>query len=344
MITCYLRSSSINCRSMCEGKFFLCYVLGYKDKQNVKASMGNVLHKVLELLGRIKLATDKGVKSFKDEAFGRLKIVDCSIEHLNDLAFTFYQEQHPALTDNYKKTCLEWAHRAISYRDGEFDPRNQAILSVEEKFDITIEEEWAKYSYEINGEIIAGYLSIKGTVDSILKEDSHTIHVIDFKSGRRFNWANDTVKDYKSLCKDKQLLLYYYCLRKKYPTKDVIVSIYYVNDHLIDKVMVKGGIFTMCFGEAEYQLAEQMLRKEFEQIRSCQQPRLLSNSCAHWKCRSLCAFSKPIDEIDPNKPACLAIRDQIAEHGIDFVTAKYADLNKLTRYQDGGGRIVKDED
>lgn len=343
MVVCYLRSSSINCRSFCESKFFLCYILGYKDKQNLKANMGNVTHKLLELLGKIKLAKDKGKKTFTDDNFGRLKIANCSIEKLNDLAFKFYQDGFPQLTDNYKKVCLEWAYRAIGYRDGQLDPRNQAILAVEECFDLTIEEEWAKYSYVVGNETINGYLSLKGTVDVLLKEDEDTIHVLDYKTGRRYDWANDKVKTYQSLQNDKQLLFYYYSLRKRYPDKQILVSIYYINDHMIDKVLVKGGLFTMAFGDDELLVAENMIKKEFNEIRSSKRPSLLSNTQSHFKCKYMCAYSQPINEIDPHKPACLAIREQIDKHGIDFVTEKYADLHKLTRYQDGGGRLAAED-
>jgi hypothetical protein len=132
-------------------------------------------------------------------------------------------------------------------------------------------------------------------------------------------------------------------MRTKYPDREFLISIYYVNDYKIDGVLVKGGIFTMAFDDDDFIIAENMIRKEFESIKNNTCPDVLSSTCSHWKCKSLCAFSKVIPSIDENKPACIAMRQQIKEKGIEWVTNEYANIQKLTTYGSGGGRLSEED-
>ncbi len=344
MIVCYLRSSSIGSYGFCPMKYFFVYSLGYKDKENGKANQGNVTHKALELLGRVRMAQDLGKKTFVDEEFGKLTISKLTLKKLNDLAFDHYLHHCEVLDPKTRPLCLEWLEKAVAHKNGAYDPRNQPVHNVEEFFEIEIPHEWARYEYEVNGQIITGQLGIKGTVDLIFHEEDSTYHIMDYKTGRRYDWGKDKVKEYKDLQEDKQLLLYYYAMRTKYPDRDFLVSIYYINDHQIDGVLVKGGVFTVAFDDDDYYAAEQMLRDQFETIKADNAPKTLSSTCSHWKCKNLCAFSKVLPSIDPSKPACMAIKNQIKEKGMKWVTEQYADIKKITKYMDGGGRLAKDDE
>ena len=124
--------------------------------------------------------------------------------------------------------------------------------------------------------------------------------VLDYKTGKRLNWATGKEKTYNCLMKDTQLLLYYYALKNLYPDKSFYISIYYIND---------GGVFDMVFDEKDYIKAENILRQKFEYIRSVQLPQQLSSEQAHWKCQRLCEFSK-IDE-ETEKSVCNKFHDMI---------------------------------
>ena len=80
----------------------------------------------------------------------------------------------------------------------------------------------------------------------IVKEDDSYYQVLDYKSGKRLNWATGREKTYEDLCSDKQLLLYFYALKNMYPNHDFYTSIYYVND---------GGIFDIVFSDEDYEKA-----------------------------------------------------------------------------------------
>lgn len=321
---------------MCEQKYFMNYVLGLPDKQNKKACMGSVTHKNFEVLARIKLLKDQNKRVYEDEELGKIKS-NIPIDELNERSFNYYDGLYPNLMDpNAIGICLDWTNKGLEYQGGKLDPRNQNVESVEEFFDITIEEEWAKYSYTIGDQQFDGHLAIRGTVDLIFREDEAYYHIQDLKTGRRYDWASETIKTYEKLAKDKQLRLYYYAFRKKYPDRRFFVSIYYINDHRFDGKLVEGGLFTFAFDDIDFTEAEQDIKKIFAEVKNNDRPALLSNTCSNFKCKYMCAYSQIIPEIDERMPACLAIRDQIQSLGIDKVTEKYGDLKKLSVYTGGG--------
>lgn len=655
MILTYLRSSSIGTYAMCPQKYLFTYVLGMKDKDNGKAIMGSTTHKVLELLGKQRIAQLNKKRSFEDEEFGKIGHSKWSIEHFNELAHAYYEKLYPGIMPhNSKKITLEWSHLAVTRLDGEMDPRNQNVHAVEEFFEVEVPHDWAKYYYKVGDEVIEGRLGLKGTVDLIVKEDDVFFHIMDYKglpidtpiptpsgwttmgelkvgdivydqyglktkvvvkssqtekpcykitfddtsvaicdhehywelhdgsvvqihemepgdkirvagpiecdhldlpidpytlgiwlgdgrnrsgeitsgdkfifdeisrrgfeigvnsekrnvncesrtiigltkvlrgmnllnnkhipeiyfrasyeqrldllrglmdsdgsanavrkhcvfmncreqlsddvkrllltlgqrplksktkaigfglkvnafpvsfrpnnicpfllpdkakkiygwgpgrsnvrvikkiesvepritqcisvdspdetylctenmipthnTGRRYNWATDKVKTYDCLANDKQLLLYYYALRLKYPEKHFYISIYYINDYKIDKVDVPGGVFTFAFDDGDFKKAEAMIKEQFETIRDDKFPRVISKTCNHFKCQRLCAFSQIIPEISPDVPACIFIRNEIERIGLDAVTEKYADLSRMKVYSGGGRNEVK---
>jgi len=339
MIVTYLRSSSIGTYAMCPMKYYCTYVLGMKDKDNGKAIIGSVVHKNLELLGRYKLAMQAKKHSFVDEEFGKITFKQVSIEYFNDLSHKYYEDAFPGIMPaNSKKIALQWTHLALTRLDGEMDPRNQDIHAVEEFFEVEVPHEWADYEYLVGDQVIKGRLGLKGTVDLITREGEFHFHIQDYKTGRRYDWAKEQVKEYKDLAEDKQLYLYYYALRLKYPDHKFYVSIFYINDHPIDGVVVPGGLFTFAFDDIDFKKAESMIKKEFETIKANKSPSVISQKCAHFKCRFMCNYSQIIPEISSKKPACIALREEIAESGIDAVTLKYANLKKMTAYS-GGGRL-----
>lgn len=297
--------------------------------------MGTITHKVMQTLGDKKVAMNKGLDIVEDEETGRdLTLEECDdLKLLNDIAFDYYSGAFPEvdITEADRRTCLKWAEKAVAYQDGSLDPRNQDVFATELFFDIEIKEPWAKYKYDFEDQTIEGYLSIKGTVDLIVSQGGDYYEILDYKTGKRIDWATGEEKTYDKLQKDTQLLLYYYALKNMYPEREFSVSIYYINN---------GGLFSMVFDEEDYQLAESILRKKFEQIRSIQQPRLLSNEHAHWKCKKLCLFSSEYE--DSGKSICQHIRDEIKEKGVVKVVEEYGKIEKIATYGDGGGRLSED--
>lgn len=333
MIICYHRSSSLGTLDMCEMQYYFTYVLGMKGKANKKAMLGTMTHRALQILADKKLAQQKKKRKLKNDDIRDLTFAECDdIELITQLAFDQYRDLEPGISFGKEDldTCISWMYKVLSYKGGELDPRNQNVFATEQFFDFEIQKDWAKYSYDIGGQKIEGNLAIKGTIDLIVQHEEKYFQILDYKTGRRLNWATGKEKTYNDLQKDTQLLLYYYAIKNLYPDYDFYVSIYYIND---------GGLFEIPFGESDYLKAENMLRQKFDYIRSVQVPRQISPTQSGFKCEKLCNFSQLLDN---GKTICSDVHDRIRKEGIDIVTAELADLKKITRYQDGGGRIAKD--
>jgi len=296
MIVTYIRSSSYNNYEYCQMQYFMTYVLGHRSISGKKAQLGTIVHKVMECLAACKKELQDTNKktglSITDDALGQIKFTANKlytkkfVKDLLDLSYQYYTEN---CTHNYTGADLSFCKKsvdtAISYNEGQFDPRNRNIVASEPQFDIPIEEDWAKYNYTMpNGEKITGQLAIKGTIDLVTEIDDGVIEVVDWKTGRRLNWATGEEKTYEKLLEDPQLLLYNYAISKMFPEyKQAIMSIFYIRD---------GGPFSMCFDTSDQEKFLGMLEKRFKQIKRNDSPMPISKNRSHFKCTKLCHFYK----------------------------------------------------
>ena len=278
MIITYLRSSSYGTHSMCEQQYFIEYNLGLRSPSNQKADKGTIVHKVMEILADISVAAAKGEMFIHDEMCGEINTIDHNVEQITEQVYEYYTSRftHHQWKPLDLKHCKDWVNKSLKYNNGMLDPRNQKIIQPEQHFDIQIKKPWAKYNYDG----IEGYLAIKGTIDLIVEPSPGTLEIVDYKTGRRLDWATGQEKTFSKLQKDPQLRIYHYAASVLYPEIDhVMVSIYYIND---------GGVFTMCYDKTDLPETEDMIRRKFEEIKRCKRPKLNKS----WKCTKLCYFGK----------------------------------------------------
>ena len=296
MIVTYIRSSSYNNYDYCQMQYFITYVLGHQSTSGKKAQLGTIVHKVMECLASCKKelqdANKKTGLSITDDAVGKITFTEKKlgtkkfVKDLLDLSYKHYTEN---CTHNYTgadlKFCTKSVDDALSYNDGQFDPRNRNVVASEPRFDIPIEEDWAKYKYKMpDGKVVEGQLAIKGTIDLVTQVDDGVIEVIDWKTGRRLDWATGEEKTYEKLLVDPQLLLYNYAISKLFPEyKQAIMSIFYIRD---------GGPFSMCFDKSDQESFLGMLEQRFKQIKHNEFPKPISQRRSHFKCTKLCHFYK----------------------------------------------------
>jgi len=283
---------------MCEQQYLFDYVLGYRSPSNKKADKGTIVHKVLEILAFIKYHTQEGNRTFVDDIVGEIDVQDYNLDGIIDSVYTYYTSAftHHEWKPIDFKDCSKWTYKAINYADGMFDPRNRNILYPEQQFDIVIDKPWAKYKYETKDGILEGNLAIKGTIDLIVKPNDNTLEIVDWKTGRRLNWATGEEKTQEKLEKDPQLMIYYYAAQKLYPEIDhCIVTIYFIND---------GGPFSMTFDKKDIYKTEQLLKDKFQKIKKTLKPRLSKT----WKCTKLCHYGKTTFE-DTNIQPLVEYRD-----------------------------------
>jgi len=295
---------------MCEQQYFFDYVLGYKGPSNKKADKGTIVHKVLEILAFVKYTEQEGKDSFEDDIIGNVDINNYNLDSIIDDVYAYYTSMftHHKWSSTDYKDCHKWVYKAIDYGGGLFDPRNRNILYPEQRFDISIDKNWAKYKYEHNNETLEGNLSIKGTIDLITRPNENTAEIIDWKTGRRLNWATGEEKTQEKLEKDPQLMLYYYAVQQLYPEIDnCIVTIFFIND---------GGPFSVAFNKSDLNQMEDLLRQKFNKIKKTQIPKLSKT----WKCTKLCHYGKTsFDDTDGILPIIEYRDNQTCNKG-DFMT------------------------
>ena len=330
---------------MCEQQYFIEYVLGLRGPSNKKADKGTIVHKALELLAIIKQSEQNNVAMFDDDVVGLVKVKDYKLDNLIKKTYEYYTTRFSHHTWEAKdyKDCYAWTYKAIEYHNGAFDPRNREIMCPEQHFDITIQKPWAQYSYDTEEGKLEGSLALKGTIDLITKVNDNTLEIVDWKTGRRLDWATGKEKTQEKLQNDPQLMIYHYAISQLYSQYDhVIVTIYFIND---------GGPFSILFDKSDLSRTEQMLQKKFEVIKQTRQPRLNKT----WMCSKLCHFGKttfqdsnktlPILEYrdgqtcqkDTVMTKCEQIKHDIQVKGMGSVVSEYkADNHSFAKYKAPG--------
>lgn len=313
---------------MCPMQYFIEYNLGLKSPSNKKADKGTICHKVLEILAHIKLCQQNNLSVYIDDILGSIDVDSYNLTTLIERVYKYYSSQfkhHEWEAKDYKD-CHAWVHKAITDHNGSFDPRSRDIVQPEQRFDIEIKRKWAYYKYDRDN--LEGYLAIKGTIDLITKVNDNTLEIIDWKTGKRLDWATGQEKTLAKLQDDPQLRIYHYAVSSLYPEYDhVMVSINFIND---------GGAFTICYDKKDLIKTEEMLRSKFEMIKYTKIPQLNKT----WKCNKLCHFGKttfdnssilPIVEYRPNQVCaldstmtkCEQIKHDIEIKGVDRVLDEY---------------------
>lgn len=320
-----------------------------KSPSNKKADKGTIVHKVLEILAKMKHAQQNDIETIEDDIIPEVvvdKLFDMEyIENIYNDVYSFYIQKfnHHVWENKDKKDCWLWINKAIDYNNKMFDPRLRQIVMPEQHFDIIIPKSWAKYEFKNKDELITGNLGIKGTIDLITKVNDKTLEIIDWKTGRRLDWATGEEKTLEKLYKDPQLRIYHYAVSQLYPNiEHVIVSINFIND---------GGAFSVCFEKHDLIETENMLRIKFEEIKKCKSPPLHKS----WKCNKLCHFGKTNFENSPHLPIieyrdnqvtpmgqcmtkCEQIKHETDLNGIDYVIDKYtASGYNVGKYHAPGG-------
>lgn len=307
-------------------QYFINYVLGWPTDSNKKADIGTMAHKVMEVMaGLKKFQQDKPNNKWlvvEDDVCGKVRISKDRlfsnevVDELCDISFDNYREKfnfHKWLPSD-RRSVKELVNIFISQNNGQFDPRYRNIHHPEPHFDIPIEEDWAKYEYEINGKTVAGQLAIKGTIDLVTLVNEDTIEVIDWKTGRRMNWATGEEKDFDKLNKDPQLLLYFYAISKLYPEyPNRIMSIFFCKN---TEGKYDPKPFSMCFDESDEERFLSMLKKRFEEIKANTNPKLLDPNRKNFRCKSMCTFCKN-NWKDTDENMCIFIEKHIKKHGME---------------------------
>lgn len=355
MLINYLRSSSYSNYDFCQMQYFINYVLGVPNPAGKAADKGSCVHKVLETLANCKKymqdypnlneytydiftwkAEDflKPVILSKDEIFAINKtrinkynykngcqLKDNHIRYGTTLVNSIIENSLDKFattgwTNADRMDCTNWVWMALEYYNGIFDCRRMNIVQAEQHFELIFDEKF----------------EIKGTIDLITSPKEGILEVIDLKSGSRVDWSSKNPqknpKTYTKLCRDIQLMMYYYAVRQLYPeAHQVLVTIFWIRD---------GGPYTICFDNETVSELRQKLCTRFQSIRNCTKPQMQDSSQSNFKCTKLCNYYKLVSP-DGEKNLCRFINDEIASIGIDKVTDLYTESKfSIDKYEAPG--------
>jgi len=337
MLVPYLRSSAIGTYKFCEHQYYLQYVFGFSNKAGAAATKGTIFHKCAELRALAGMAERINESEIEDDNFGIVK-VDWAKDYKKTLpkVIEYYKGVETHIDFDKKiseKEIDQWLTKSlIDYP--EHDPATLNIIETEKFFDFEIKEPWARYSVTIDGEKHTGHLAIRGTIDTIIDHGDDVYEVLDFKTGRRNDFATDEEKTVEYLKKDHQLLFYLYALNQLYPEKQFIMSLFFIN---------AGGIFSVMGTKEMLKEAEHNIRKHFNLMQNVRKPpKRFDPSQKSWKCKYCCSFSKPTSFTN-GASLCDFLHKKISEDGMKKTVEQYADLTKINTYGEGGGRKNDDK-
>lgn len=348
MLCLYIRSSSFGSFRSCEHRYMMEYNLSIPSVANKKADLGNCLHKCLEMLAWRKLCEQRGQVSFEDDLLGLVYPCECTPTLLLDRIFEKEIEKGiHKYTKTDRRNVAEWVDNVLTYGKGGYNPLNLTVVQPETVFDLEIKRDWSWYEFDLNGQHYEGYVRLKGTADLITESGiPGVLQCTDYKSGSRVDWgkANTPVKTPEMMYNDVQMRLYYWALRQLYPeATDMLMTLFYSRDteiggwNGVPKSTHKCGPFHIPFSDEILPEIEEMIKTTFQKIISIDVPKLTID----WRCSKFCYFGKTLSE-DPSKTLCQFYKDKVENVGLIKTIELYGNLNKLGKYQDGGGRKAKE--
>lgn len=329
MMLTYLRSSLVGSWQICPFKTFVNYTLGLREPSGLAANLGNGAHKALELRARQRLAQQNGHPTFVEPETGQSFKTgsvdrDTCVRH----GWSVYFPGQPFSGRDFQTvgTLFDTVVRQRIY-----DPAHLEIVQPEQYFDLEVEEDWAQYSFvdSHTGELVTGRLRVKGTVDLVYREAPGLIGYLDYKTGRKWDWAKNAPKTYDSLLNDDfQLLLYYYALRRLYPAEHVLMTIYFIKED---------GPTTLPFGDEHYELAKKKIRQYFEEIKNTTSPARVMEAVGgprNQPC-SFCSYSKT--KVEDGRSMCDSLWGELQTLGLDRLIKKRGVVGSHSSYGSGGG-------
>lgn len=299
-----MSASSLSSWESCEHKYFIKYILNIPDTVGPAAFVGTTVHKVLECLA----LCHKNKVIFIDEEIGPINFTDykCQtfIDSLINISFNHYNlKSNNILDKSHLKDCIKLVNKTLTFKNGLYNPTNLNIVDAEQMFELELNTSWCKD------------LKLRGVIDLVTSPADNIIEIIDYKSGRRFDWNAKKEKNFDNLVNDLQLQIYFYAAKKLYPhINNFVVTIIYIKD---------GGPISIPFGNITLEKLEARLELLFHEISRCELPRLLSPTQSGFMCSKLCHFAKT-KYPGSDKSICAFFHDKVVELGLNEADRIYA--------------------
>ncbi len=285
-----LSSSSFDCYSECNWKYFLSYVCGIESDSGPAALLGTIAHKFAEVLS---------IASMQQHDHNS-KIWDP--QYLWKICFNHYYNKESEVASQIKKDKIKKVcDGLIVLLDSTHTPVRTNTIGVEQYFKIPMQ---GKHFTMPDGT----QMNITGRIDRVDKLDEETIEIVDYKSGMRSDWLSSSKEkiDSEALRAKIQGRMYHLAGKTLYPwAKNILINFYYITDG--------GSVPTVFDDTTDIQESIRMLQNRYLTIKEDMDPRLNRS----WRCK-LCYYEK--------MGICADINKERNENGFEFVQMKYTAL------------------
>lgn len=280
-----IRSSSINSYKFCPWQFFLEYVLEMESLSGKSALQGTIVHSVLQWIA---LSKTKGLKQPD-----HIKLLEKS--------WKYHLDRNPHITNlrrttsrgdaaDYKK-CLYSIEKVL---ESIYNPYKLNIIATEHTFNLPLPDD------DLKDQVLSG------TIDMVHKLNDDTLEIVDWKSGKRKDWATLKDKDFYDLMKDVQPRIYHLACFLMYPQyKNIIATFYYIND---------GGPVTLPFTIEDLPYTMAAIRRFINTVKN--DSNIYRNRS--WKCKNFCHYGR--------HGICEQTWKDRYNKGLKFVETKYYGL------------------
>lgn len=338
-IVTYARSSYMGTHKICSHRGMIEYMLGVTPPDDAysrygelnymraakAATKGSAVHKALEIIAKRKLCIQENLSSFYDEELDTtFEKVD--FKKLIELCINKYQwESQTPWSDWDKKNVRNWTWKVIK---SDWNPSKLNIFAVEHFFDIEIEEDWAKYSYQIGDTLLEGNYRLRGTIDLIIDIGNNTLSIRDWKTGskKKYNVRGQPDKTFIDLSEDHQFLLYYYVGKHLFPQHNIIVEVNYIKSDEIS---------TLFMDDHSYHKSKSNIINFFKDIRQSYPPPLIKYTNDE-PC-GFCPWSQ-LKERDRSLNDCSFFEKQANEKSANELLLEFGSISKMSQYQGGGAQ------
>lgn len=328
-----LSPSSFKTWDTCPHAFWIEQNLGYRWAPHIKADMGTAVHLALEIMAIGQLQKEQDPSATKIQIDSRK--MDFNIDDDPNIFLDFALSRKPAgfFSAEQISQMREYLDTALTFSDGEYDPRNRKIKASEKRLKIPIPENWALIS-EAQEDVKESRFSVTGVMDLVTELDEDTLEIIDWKCAQPKNWDTMRKKRYADFYDDIQLRLYHWAATQMYPEyKNIIVTIFYLTTK---------DCFNIPFTLDDVPKTLDSVKNRYLEISQCEKPK---RNIKDFFCHNLCGHGKTpasltnlpdikqekaggIAEVGQPMTVCDSAKWSADHFGLEFVELNYSKAKK----------------
>lgn len=291
--------SAYNTYDQCEWKYFLQSVCYFRDESGSAATMGHIVHKILEILSQLKILKHDPKSKF------------WNFEYLWTTVYNRYQKERPAICQQIKEDKLKKICSGLyNLLHSNLSPTTCDTIATEKYFTVPLE----RPSFIIDPEAEKPeYFSVSGIIDRIDKIDEESIMIFDYKTGSNIDYdlPNRPKIDSEILKTYIQPRIYHLAAKHMYPNvQNFIILFYYLASN--------SPIYCILTDE-DLEDTIGMLEKRYLEIKNNVNPSRIIGTKNGWQCKVLCDHFKT--------GLCEKIWQEKEQTSFEFVTDKYVTLN-----------------